>query len=76
MLVSMAFIKYLPDDEVPEGCRVPDTDNILQVHSVHSRVMKLHFELYKEVMHAKSPLTRVQREMVAVAVSSINGCHY
>jgi len=72
----MAFISYVPADDVPEDCRVPDTDNILQVHSVHSRVMKLHFELYKEVMHARSPLTRVQREMVAVAVSSINGCHY
>lgn len=72
----MAFIKYVPDDVVPENCRVPDTDNILRVHSVHGRVMKLHFELYKEVMHGASPLTRVQREMVAVAVSSINSCHY
>lgn len=72
----MAFIKYLPVDEVPVEYRVPDEDNILRVHSIHGRVMQLHFDLYKEVMHAAGPLTRKQREMVAVVVSSINQCHY
>ena len=72
----MAFIDYLSADEVPERYRVPDSDNILQIHSVHAEIMQHHFDLYRELMHGASPLTRIQREIVAVAVSSINSCHY
>ncbi len=72
----MAFIKYLSPDEIHSEDRVGDNDNIIQVHGIHSRVMKLHYDLYVELMHRKSPLTRIQREMIAVVVSAINGCHY
>lgn len=72
----MAFIDYLPKDQIPEADRVPDDDNIIQVHSVHSRIMRMHYDLYVETMHKKSPLSRTQREKVAVVVSSINGCVY
>ncbi len=72
----MAFIGYVPPGEIPEGDRVPDNDNILQIHGVHSRVMKLHYDLYVEVMHRSSPLSRRQREMVATVVSATNGCRY
>ena len=72
----MAFIQYRSPKELPIEDRVNDSDHILQVHSVHSRVMRQHWELYRELMHSASPLTRVQREMVAVVVSSLNGCHY
>lgn len=72
----MAFIDYLPQDQIPESDRVPDEDNIIQVHSVHSRVMRLHYDLYVETMHKPSPLSRRQRELVAVVVSAINGCVY
>ena len=72
----MAFIKYLSQDQIPASDRVPDDDNIIQVHSVHSRIMRLHFDLYVEVMLRPSPLSRIQREMIAVAVSKINQCHY
>jgi alkylhydroperoxidase family enzyme len=72
----MALIRYLPDDEVPPADRVPDRDNILRIHGVHSRVMRQHYELYHELMHGPSPLTRIQREMLAVVVSAINQCHY
>lgn len=72
----MAFIEYAAEGSLPEADRVPDTDNILRIHGVHPRAMRLHFELYRELMHGRGPLTRVQREMVAVAVSAENGCHY
>lgn len=72
----MAFIKYLSPDDLPESDRVPDDDNILRIHSVHSRVLKLHYDLYVELMHRPGPLTRVQREMIGTTVSSINGCEY
>jgi len=72
----MAFIVYLPDDQIPPEHQMSDSDHILRVHSVHSGIMKLHYDLYVELMHRVSPLSRVQREMIAVAVSHANGCHY
>jgi len=72
----MAFIDYVPEDEVPETDRVPDHDNILRIHSVHSRTMRQHFDLYRELMYSRGPLSREQREMIAVVVSAANDCHY
>ena len=72
----MAFIKYLNQEDIPEQNRVKDLDNIIQIHSVHSKVMKQHYDLYLEIMRKRSPLSRAQREMMAVLVSLINECHY
>jgi len=72
----MAYIPYLNEDDIPEEHRVPDSDHILRVHGVNSAVMKQHYDLYRLLMYGKSPLSRVQREMVAVVVSSANECHY
>ena len=72
----MAFISYLPQDQIPEPDRVPDEDNIIQIHGVHSRTMRQHFELYRELMYSRGPLSRTQREMIGVVVSVANDCHY
>lgn len=72
----MAFIGYLPAEQIEEGDRVPDDDNIIQIHGVHSRTMRQHFELYRELMYSRGPLSRIQREMIAVVVSAANQCHY
>jgi alkylhydroperoxidase family enzyme len=72
----MALIRYLPAEAIPESDRVPDDDNIIRIHGVHSAVLRQHYELYAELMRGPGPLTRVQREMIAVAVSAANGCHY
>lgn len=72
----MAFIKYLSAKDIPGEDRVSDSDHILQIHSVHSKIMKQHFDLYKELMYSRGPLTRIQREMIAVVVSAENECHY
>lgn len=72
----MAYLRYWPDEAVPDTDRVPDDDNIMRIHGVHSTVMRLHYELYVELMRGPSPLTPVQREMLALAVSATNGCHY
>ena len=72
----MAFIPYIPLEEIPETDRVADQDNILRIHGVSSPVMRLHFDLYRQLMYGRGPLTRVQREMVAVVVSGRNGCLY
>jgi alkylhydroperoxidase family enzyme len=72
----MAFIRYVNPDDIPPADRVADRDNILRIHRVHSRTMRLHSDLYAELMRGPGPLSRVQREMIAVAVSATNGCHY
>ncbi len=72
----MAFIPYRPEDEIPADDRVADRDNIIRVHGVHSRVMRMHYDLYVELMRGPGPLRRVQREMIAVVVSAVNRCHY
>ncbi len=72
----MAFISYAQPENIPPEDRVPDQDNILRVHGVHSRTMRLHYDLYVELMRGPGALSRVQRELIAVVVSAINGCHY
>lgn len=51
-------------------------DHILAIHSLHPRSLGDHFELYKTLMYGPGPLSRREREMVAVAVSRANDCHY
>ena len=50
--------------------------NILKVHGFSPRTMLAHLALYTEVMFGPSPLSRAEREMIAVAVSVTNHCHY
>jgi uncharacterized peroxidase-related enzyme len=50
--------------------------NILQVHSLNPAALRAHFDLYRTLMFGRSPLSRAQREMIAVVVSKTNGCHY
>lgn len=72
----MAFIDYLPYEDVPERYQVNDRDNIIQIHSVHPQTLRQHYELYLELMRKRGPLSRVQREMIAVVVSAYNRCRY
>jgi alkylhydroperoxidase family enzyme len=51
-------------------------DNILKIHSLNPESLDAHVRLYKTIMYGKSPIRRVNREMIAVLVSSINQCHY
>lgn len=50
--------------------------NILKVHSIHPDAMEAHLNLYETIMFGPSGLSRSQREMIAVVVSSTNSCHY
>ncbi len=72
----MAHIRYPEAAEIPPQDRVDDDDNIIRIHGCSPRVMRLHYELYRELMYGRGPLSRVQREMIGVAVSAANECHY
>jgi uncharacterized peroxidase-related enzyme len=50
--------------------------NILKIHSLAPNVLKAHLSLYQAAMHAPGDLSRAHREMIAVAVSAANSCHY
>ena len=51
-------------------------DNILKIHSLHPRSLRVHFDFYKLMMRGPSPLSHLQREMIAVTASATNSCHY
>ena len=51
-------------------------DHVLKVHALDPRTLEDHARMYVTLMHGPSGLTRTEREMVAVVVSSLNACHY
>lgn len=81
----MAHIPYVPYDEAEGllaelyeeyGGRSGRVDNIIRIHSLNPRSMRDHVRLYAHLMRGRSPLSRVQREMLAVVVSAENDCFY
>lgn len=50
--------------------------NILRIQSLHPRALQRHLDLYMELLFGKGPLSRKQRELIAVVVSSTGGCGY
>ncbi len=72
----MAFIRYVSAESLDPSERVDDPDHIIQIHAVHPAVMRGHHEVYLELMRRPGPLSRRERELIAVRVSGLNGCHY
>ena len=50
--------------------------NILAVHSLHPQAMRAHMDLYLAILFCGSKLSRAEREMIAVVVSSQDACPY
>jgi uncharacterized peroxidase-related enzyme len=50
--------------------------NVLRVYAIRPRHLQLWNEFYDELMRGESGLTKSQREMIAVVVSTANRCHY
>ncbi len=82
----MAWIKIIDEDEATGRLKElyekygddssGDVDNILKIHSLNVKSMQGHYDLYAHLMRGRSPLSRTQREMIAVVVSAVNRCHY
>jgi len=49
---------------------------ILQLQSLNPAVLAASLELYRVIMYGRSPLSRVEREAIAVTVSRCNDCFY
>ncbi len=50
--------------------------NIVSIQSQLPEVMRDSMRLYSSIMFGESPLTRAQREMIAVVTSGANDCYY
>jgi uncharacterized peroxidase-related enzyme len=81
----MAWIRTIDEDdaegplrELYEANREPwgGVDNILKIHSLDPPSLAGHVALYRAAMYGRSPLSRAEREMIAVVVSAANQCHY
>jgi hypothetical protein len=81
----MAHIHVLPYDEA-RGLARREYDaairragriwNIVSIQCQLPEVMRDSLRLYQSIMFGQSPLTRAQREMMAVVTSIKNDCHY
>jgi uncharacterized peroxidase-related enzyme len=81
----MARIKIIEYEEA-EGQLKKFYDDIIQkrgklaeihkIHSLNPQSLIDHINLYMTIMFNKSPLSRAQREMIAVVVSEANKCEY
>jgi alkylhydroperoxidase family enzyme len=67
-LLRELYEKLAPGEEI--------VDHILAVHSLNPESLRAHFELYRTLLYGPSPLSRRERELVAVAVSAANRCSY
>jgi alkylhydroperoxidase family enzyme len=81
----MPWIKQVPVDEAT-GLLKQEFDNaqrragrvwnIVHIMSLNPAVMKAGMEQYLALMYAPSPLTRVQRELLATVTSAELACRY
>lgn len=62
------------DTTPPDG--VERTAHILELQSLHPAGQEGHRAYYKTIMFGSSPLSRVEREAIAVVVSAANDCFY
>lgn len=50
--------------------------NIVRIMTPNAEALRTSISFYSAIMHGDSPLTRAQRETLAVVVSQVNHCHY
>jgi alkylhydroperoxidase family enzyme len=72
----VAYIERCPADDIRSDLRKAARYNILGIHTCNPPVLEAHVALYRAAAFGEGPLSRSMREMIAVAVSAINECHY
>lgn len=70
---ATGLLKEIYDGLVISRGKVAD---VHKIQSLHPETIKTHMDLYMSVMFSASPLSRAEREMMAVVVSVQNGCPY
>lgn len=81
----MAWIKTIEPDDATGALRAEYAKalaragrvfNIVKIMGLNPEQLRSSVDLYLKLMHGSSDLSRAQREMLAVVVSSVNRCHY
>lgn len=65
--------------ELKEAVTDPTHDRVDWIMRIHARdagSLDAHNVLYRQAMQSTKTLRKVEREMIAVVVSTINECHY
>jgi len=70
---ATGLLRKLFDQAIERAGRVW---HIVHIMSLNPRVLRASIGFYTAVMFGDSPLTRVQRELLATVVSAELGCHY
>ena len=82
---GMAYIRVVGDGEATGTlarafeaavARAGKVFHIVRTMSLNPPVLDAAMGLYTAIMKGPSPLSRTQREMLAVVVSRVNHCHY
>lgn len=66
-------LKLIYDDIVAKRGKLAE---VLKIQSLNPESIVKHMDFYMSIMYSKSPLSRAQREMMAVVVSAANNCKY
>jgi uncharacterized peroxidase-related enzyme len=81
----LSWLRVPDEDEVPASARelwekplerLGFVPNVLRVYALRPRHLELWNAFYEELMRGESALSKAQREMIAVVVSTVNRCHY
>ena len=81
----MARIRIIEPSEADSGLKeiydslASSRGKLAEVHKLQSLnppTIPAHMDLYMKIMFSRSPLSRAEREMMAVVVSVTNGCEY
>jgi uncharacterized peroxidase-related enzyme len=81
----VAYLRLVDEDEASgllkdeydaAVARAGKVFNIVKAMSLRPGVLRRSMELYREAMHGRSGLSRIERELLAVVVSRANDCHY
>lgn len=70
---ATGLLKRLYDDSMKQAGRIW---NITSIMSQNPEQKRDSMRVYKTLMFGESPLSRAQREMLAVVVSTANNCTY
>jgi alkylhydroperoxidase family enzyme len=74
----VAYIRYVeaPDYDAEFAGSRGILPNILRIHGIEPGIGRAHQALYRAILFGPSPVTRLEREAIAVTVSAANSCHY
>ena len=82
---GISWLRVPPEEDAPPGVKALNdkaveklgfVPNVLRVYALRPQHLELWNAFYDDLMRGDSGLTRIQREMIAVVVSTANRCHY